>query len=430
MTNSSQTTKSFSTETHRPVPSLWGMALGVLALVLIAVGLVWLVWPAGGADQEELAARRERIEKMSATERDRLERNYERFQKLSREEQAALQEIEESVELDTGLKSTLTGYERWLETLTPWERLELRNADTVAEKIQVVRFIDAERKNHLEEIKQEDQYYADLIKQNLPRQRKWEGVRLSDEELFEMMAVLDKAYGSQVKLHRNSLPGQAAYNLQLMAVALKSNLEQRPDQAREQPLPAETMQTMIETISDSDVRKLYENLDPREFARHMSWKLQMAWWNEARHHFPKRSELDEIAKTLGGRELEKFEERKKKEPHEAYFHLLLATRPATFKLDTKELDTVLDELGIRQSRWRPTWGNRFNGGRFGDRDHDGDRDHNRSRGFGGSRDRDPNGFPDDREKSRSEETPESAAKINPSPSEDDGEMPPRSKSFP
>lgn len=395
MTSKAELAQTVCVETTRAVPpsqptTLWGM----LPLLLVPIGIVWLVWPTGGADQKELVARRESIEKMTAIERDRLERNYERFQKLSPEEQTALSELQESVELNSGLKSTLNGYERWLETLTPWERLELRNAESLDQKIEVVKSINLERKRQQEEMEQEDQYYAALVKQNLPRQRSWGGARLPDEELFEMMAVLDKKYGSQVKLHRNSLPGKAAYNLQLMAVALKRNLEQRSGEARDQPLPAKSMDQMIETISDPDVRKLYEELNPRDFARHMSFKLQVAWWNEARHHFPKRSELDEIAKTLGGRELEKFEERKKKEPHQAYFHLLLATRPATFKLDTKELDTVLDDLGIRKSSWRPPWGgNRFNGGRS----RNGDRD--RHRGFGG---RDENKSSKDREKAPSQ----------------------------
>jgi hypothetical protein len=185
-----------------------------------------------------------------------------------------------------------------------------------------------------------------------------------------MMSALDE-FDSRVKVSKNSLPGCAAYNLQLLAEALKDNIQTAgPYEARENPLPETTVQRMIDQITEdkalTHVQEKFEKDGSKGFVLYLAFKLEMAWWHESHQHPPSRQELDEVAKTLGSHFLEEYERRKKNDPKGAYFQLLIATRRATFQADAKGLSDVLDELELR--RFRPNGGD--NRGPRGD---DGDR---------------------------------------------------------
>jgi hypothetical protein len=298
---------------------------------------------------------------MTAPERERLERSFDRFEKLPAEEQQALREIEQATAGDESLKSTLQQYERWLNTLSPWERSDLRKADSVEDKLQFVSQITTARRQEAYENQQREAEFVAMVKENLSnfpgQERRPEHVRVSDYELNNMLSVLVTDYGSRVKLADNTLPGCVAYNMQLLAEALKASIQQKGlEKAREKPLSDEIMREMLDRITDSKAREAVEerNKDTRSFAGYLAWKLEWAWWNEARENPPSQAEIDKIAETLGSKILEEYQRRKEDDPRRAYFYLLMATRPATFKSDKRELDDVLDELGLKRSRYRPT----------------------------------------------------------------------------
>ena len=402
-------------------PSWWW-----LLLVALLAG-VPLLLRAPDAEQEPLEARRGQIENMTAAERERLEQNFARFQEMSPEKKAALREIEETVREDEGLKETLFQFERLLKTLSPWERAKIRSARSVEDKLAYVNAITSARKKEAYERQKEEEIFADMIKRYLtnfqgPGQRPAGGSsRVSENDLSNMMAVLDTDYASRVKLSSIISPGCAAYNLQLLAEALKANREQNEDLAREEPLPTETVRQMIGRISDPDAQALFKDYNSKQFVSYLAWKLETAWWNEARHNPPSQAELDETAKLLGGNELVEFERRKKNEPRRAYYQLLMATRLASFKRDTKELNNVLEELGLRT--WRPNSGGGhksgppFGGdrGRRRDRDHDDgrkDEDDDKSRRGRGDNDR-------DREENRAGEMEPARAERPPRPDQNE-----------
>src|SRR5688572_26319149 len=198
-------------------------------LAVLLVGGFFALSQASDPEQEKLAARRQQIEAMTAAERERLERNFERFQSLSPERQEALLEIEKAVREDEDLNKTLLGYDRWLNTLSPWERAQLRNAKTKEEKLQLVSAITTARKQEAEAFVRNEQEWEQAVRDTLLRfqgqERRPEPVRVSDNQLSNMMTALDE-YASRVKVSKNSLPGCAAYNLQLLAEALKANIQE------------------------------------------------------------------------------------------------------------------------------------------------------------------------------------------------------------
>ncbi len=80
---------------------------------------------------DEANARRDRVTKMSALERDRLARQYEQFLAMPASEQDELRRLRREIERDEqsngNLQSVLVNYQAWLATLTPWQRAEIRS---------------------------------------------------------------------------------------------------------------------------------------------------------------------------------------------------------------------------------------------------------------------------------------------------------------
>ncbi len=397
---SSSSIKHPAAETGPKTASAWWWALGLLVL-----GIPFLFRSVPDAEQEALAARRQKIESMTISERERLERNFERFQQLPPERQEVLRGIEKAVSEDETLNKTLLEFERWLTTLSPWERMELRNAETVDDKLQFVSAITTARRQEAEDSLQNQKEWEEYVIRNLSRfqgqGRRPEPHRVSDNQISYMMTVLE-SYASDVKLTKNSLPGCAAYNIQLLTEALKANIVAVGlEQARSKPLPEETVQKMIDQITDpkslTNVQEIFDKNGSKGFVFYLAFKLEMAWWNESRKHPPSQQELDQVAKTLGGKVQEDYERRKKSDPQGVDFHLLLATRRATFQTDAKDLSDVLEELEIRRFRPSGSSGRSNDGGGFGaenrgpgkdNDDHRGSRDDDddRNRGDRGSRD--------------------------------------------
>ncbi len=397
--------------TARPVwRSWWWFALA--GLVLLGTPFLFSSPP-----DPELEARRRQIENLSAAERERLQRNFERFEKLPADRQAELRELDQAVQDDESLKNTLLEYERWLTTLSPWQRAELRKAPSNAEKLKLVQSIVAQQRRQAEDRRQQEQEIQEQIRINLARFQgpKPQGVVLTDEELGKMLAVLETHAPPDFHQSKTKPPGTPAYQMQLLAAVLEDRYFNQNEEAQEQPLPEPLIKDMIAQVSDAEARqqvqKLYDEKQSRGFVWYLAWKLNMAWWNEAREHYPSRAELDKTVETLGGKALEKFESEKEENPGLAYFHLIQATRQGEFDLDTRDLNDVLEKLGFRNFNRRPSGGS--NGGRFGGRgggpqrrDHGPER--NGERGPRRPPDREPDGRP---------ELPRPEPKDDPTPSQ-------------
>ncbi len=353
----------------RPVWRSWWWIAGAGLLVL---STPFLFSRPANARHEEQKARRQKIENLSAAERERLERNFEQFEKLPAQQKAELRLLDEAVQNDQGLKNTLNEYESWLTTLSPWERADLRKAKTNKEKLEVVETIVAEQRQQAEERRQQELEYQKQIKENLAKFQgpRPQGVRLTDEELSRMLAVLDSHVGPGFHQHPHKPPGSPAYQMQLLASVLEDRYLNHNEEAHDQPLPAKLIEEMIAQVSDSkardQVQKLYDEKHARGFVGYVAWKLNMAWWHEAWENYPSRFELEKIAKLLGGKALETFENEKQENPGRAYVRLFITSHQSQLaNKDAAKLYDILDKLDLRPSQRRPSEGP--NGGRFGER---------------------------------------------------------------
>ncbi|MEX0938497.1 MAG: hypothetical protein WDZ59_11610 [Pirellulales bacterium] len=110
-----------------PLAGRWRLiALWVVALLLTAMAVTLAATALRGGQPGTAAL--QPIATLTAEEKARLERKFERFQSLPPEEQARLWEIHGELELDPGgdvLRLSLIRYSDWLKTVTPSQRTEI-----------------------------------------------------------------------------------------------------------------------------------------------------------------------------------------------------------------------------------------------------------------------------------------------------------------
>lgn len=105
-------------------------------------GVATLLYAADDVGRGELETRRERIENMSKVEREELERKLEKFNSLPDARKDSFRTIHEALQDPQdgrNLHDVLLNYDAWLQTLSPWQRDEIRAARTPEERIEIVR---------------------------------------------------------------------------------------------------------------------------------------------------------------------------------------------------------------------------------------------------------------------------------------------------
>lgn len=119
-------------------PALWPLLLRAVGVGMGTVVCVMVLLGASGADENQEAANRKKIEAMTPAERAQLKRNYEKFQKLSDAEKQRYRKIHQATHKQPELNRVMRSYCNWVKTLSPWEQEDLRNA-TPEERIELIR---------------------------------------------------------------------------------------------------------------------------------------------------------------------------------------------------------------------------------------------------------------------------------------------------
>lgn len=127
--------------------------LGLLVVALSSVAAVPFVLP---AEDPTLVLRRQSIAAMTQAERQRLQRNFERFTAMDARQQEQVREFSAALEVDQTsnrgrLGQTLRVYEQWLQTLTPHQRDALRRQPDPLQRISLMReLVDDQRDVRIE----------------------------------------------------------------------------------------------------------------------------------------------------------------------------------------------------------------------------------------------------------------------------------------
>jgi hypothetical protein len=132
-------------DTRRPSPCYAANVVPVVRWTCVAmVALAWFSLPprcAAYADltSVEIQQRSQDVQRMTAIERARLQRNWQTFQKLSAAEQQHYRELHRELQQDPGqLKQLAATYSEWLQTLNPGQRVDLRQAKDPNQKLALV----------------------------------------------------------------------------------------------------------------------------------------------------------------------------------------------------------------------------------------------------------------------------------------------------
>jgi hypothetical protein len=270
---------------NRAIPRL------VIGLLVLTGGV-----PARAADPvaNSREKNRQQIANMSATERARLKRNFDKFRALSADEQARLRRLDEALKADRreqgGLSQTMGAYVEWLGTLQPGEREDLRHETSPDRRVKLV---------------------ADLVKEQQQRQSfDPTGARLanrrrglSPEDLDSVLAVLELAVRE-----RHLLSPQKAAELEakqglhrhvgiVETILPGADRDGRPQPPLLWPIPDDVIEAMTAAISDSEHRRLIERgigTDRSSFARgrRLFQFVYGGIWAEFEQLKPDEAELD------------------------------------------------------------------------------------------------------------------------------------------
>ncbi len=220
--------------------------LALLAVAAVGVAVMPFLL---GAEDPQLERRRQQIAAMTQPERERLQRNFVQFAKLSEADRAHFRDLHAKLEADRASQqgravATLETYSQWLQTIPPYERDALQQERDAAAKLTLVRkVLDRQQEERVE-----------LRIGSTMETRLGPIPTLSEEDLQSMLAVIQEA--AEPVLHNTSLEKELE-GYKGLALTLKTfELLGRKDK-RLLPLLTETrVQRLVDVISDDETRQM------------------------------------------------------------------------------------------------------------------------------------------------------------------------------
>jgi hypothetical protein len=258
---------------------------------LAALFVVTLLCGTAPDDAQLLAKRRQRIAGMSHAEIEQLKRNYDEFRKMSPERRQALEELDNEVKQDaTGhLLKLLTGYNRWLSTLSPFDQERILSQSDPIERAQLVKTI------HEEQQKRQALAGADGIGR--------QSLLLEPTDLDALCKAVEDNFLTPES--RKKIPEQVTgrnRHLRVLSAAQSQLRDMEKAAAASQAL----VTTLIDAIPNQNVRSRILNQTAQRQRRRMLGQgvgrsLVNEWQSEIARAFPPQAVIDqEIAKRLVG----------------------------------------------------------------------------------------------------------------------------------
>ncbi|QDT45904.1 hypothetical protein Pan241w_60320 [Gimesia alba] len=210
-------------------PALWPLLLRAVGVGMGTVVCVMVLLGASGADENQEAANRKKIEAMTPAERAQLKRNYEKFQKLSDAEKQRYREIHRATHNQPELNRVMRSYCNWVKTLSPWEQEDLRNA-TPEERIELIRKFRSAHQGAGRHRGNRNYFEVSRILEVNFMEPRWKFLRLSrtSPELFkEVIGIIEKSLPGPVNYPR---PKNQMSDLDQSLVVLQTALQVKKQQ--------------------------------------------------------------------------------------------------------------------------------------------------------------------------------------------------------
>jgi hypothetical protein len=287
---------------------------------LLLFGLLAALAPshlAAGLTSKESTQRSQEIEQMTAIDRDRLQRNWKTFLALPEDRKQHFQRLHQQLEDDrkTGggqLHETLQTYALWLQTLTPGQRADLRDAKDPAQKMELVKKFKEAQDQRQESRALDDPAFDPsqmrdkfLFGGRRPRQG---GKPLESQELRAAMQALA---GELPRSDRDEI--EALDKVREKWIVYRRVLEhslQQADSPRDWPTPQQ-QQAIRTAIGASDHAERLEKIEPPPLRRMMFVKLMVNSLladlaHDSAPYHPKKGELEELFERLDRTEREQL----------------------------------------------------------------------------------------------------------------------------
>lgn len=228
-----------------------GLPVLLLCLAAILAGRAPVRGESSTARQRE--ENRRKIISMTETERARLKDNYDRFRKLSPEDQQRLRRLDQELKEDDRdrqgeLRRTLKDYITWLEPLSPGEREDLRRESDPNQRAAMVRtMIKAEQDR------------ADF------RTRRGQRRALSPGDLDKVLGVLEghlRQRGTRQAKAVDALQSKSGLERHGGVLELTFSRDRSERGAFPAPIPPDVINEMIAQISNPDFQKWVQDESP------------------------------------------------------------------------------------------------------------------------------------------------------------------------
>lgn len=271
-----------------------------------------------GLSSKETTQRSQEIEKMTAIERDRLQRNWQTFLALPDDRKQHFRQLHQQLENDrkTGngqLHQTMQTYALWLQTLTPGQRADLRDAKDPALKLELVKKYKEEQDQRQESRALEDPAFdpsswRGKFPQGGKRPRQGGGKPLDSQELrAAMQALADELPRSE----REELEGldKVRDKWRIYRQVIERSVRQA-DGPREWP-NLQQQQAIRSAIKASEHAERLEKIEKEPlrrmmFARLMASSLYVEIAQDSAPYLPKQADLEDLFKSLDNTEREKL----------------------------------------------------------------------------------------------------------------------------
>jgi|GEM_PF-1380753 hypothetical protein len=361
------------------------MMFGSALLCVVLVPVLHAAMNQSGLRAERL----QELRLMTASERLRIEHQFERFQKMSPADQQRYRDLHNQLNGEqVALKTTLADYKDFLVSLNPVERGEIEQKSDLNQRVLTIKRIQEEREYRQQQLDlglaEADQRRSSFLQE---MNRHGGGQKLSDDDMQAIGAVIQANLPTNPSQKASFEKSEAATRYALVLTAALKTWEPKPTGVNRQPFPEEIVEEMVGAIENEILRSKLQKFPKKEFQIFaLVMMSERALLSEYMEDVPTTSKLQEFLETRDPEEKKKLMQ---KEPGQMYFDLVEAYRDLNPTPLSQSISELRQQIQTYRDAMRPPRGpgrddERGPGGRrgpggFGGRDSEPDRPGGRER---------------------------------------------------
>ena len=281
-----------------------------VSLLIVCLALPLLLG-AGDVSQIDLDTNRNAIKNMSARQREHLKNQHKILKQLPPKEQQQLHNIHQRIEDDSrhgGEMATIVkNYNKWLGTLSPWQREELRKQENPAGRIALIKKYQA--KQNKSQSKNSSDPYAILNLKGQFRDKMQGLPRLSDHDLEAVMQVIQAKVNyvpQDVEEFKKMKP--VLRHIRILKALVK---KEKSEKSRSRWPSEETLTALLAAISNKEMRKQIAAIPKYEMKREVVNALVLKsilqeWHQGSKQYQPTADQIAAHYKTLPAKYQEKL----------------------------------------------------------------------------------------------------------------------------